>query len=125
MMRKGSLAFFHALLWVRVEWVVALFMLVLAYLTLTARSLTVIRFDEWGVRHEFQAVLWVMGAGFAGLSRGRDGLFFLGTLPLLAHVALSIVIILQSRGGYHTAALYGLTLTLLYLLYARQELCDE
>lgn len=106
---------------VRVEWVAALVMLALAYLDLTARSMVVTRLTGLGLDHTEQAALLATGALLALVSRGRDWLFYLATLPLLGHIAIAFVVTAENRGGYHTAVLYAWSVVQMWLLYAWQE----
>ena len=109
----------------RVEWPTALVMVLLAYFDLTSSSMTVRRIEELGITPTVQVALLVTGAAFAIASRGRDWLFFVATMPFMAHLAIGVIIVLEARRSYHQAVIYTFCLVLLWLIYARQEASNE
>lgn len=110
----------------RVDYIVALSMILLAYLTLTTKpSLSVLQFEKYGLESWMQSVLLLLGASFCLHSQGRDWQFYIATLPLVGHIGISLYIVISRGAGYQQGAIYLLTLLLIYLLYARQGSEDE
>lgn len=111
---------------IRIDYIVAFAMILLAYLTLAVPpSLSVLQFEKYGLEPWMQSVLFLLGAVFCLHSRGRDWQFYIATLPLVGHIGMSLYIVYSRRGGYQQGAIYLLTILLIYLLYARQESENE
>jgi len=103
----------------RVEWLAALVMLALAWLALTGVSRITMYNEDLGFPRVGQALFYSMGAALSYLSRSRDWAFYVSTMPLVGHLIIALIIVLDSQAGYQTAVFYTAFLLLLWLEYAR------